>query len=469
MNKRLYNTALLLGMQLLNTATNATDAVFTAFKSDDPHSPESEQDDPDIAAGGFSETGVHEQDVQQVRGGGFTEPNYIFTSLASGSGDLSSWLGAGSGSQIETTKAADRICRAEAQRAQLPNADEYIAWLSDENDDAYCRAHGLKGTVAEQCGQDVLPDNAGPWVRLDGKSFGGKLTDLLAPSRPIRSVQFAPFSTTGFVNRFTAAFTGTDASGIGVPGLNCNNWEDSQAEAVLGSLNIATNEWSGTGVGSCDSNSTTLMCLRPGEFSGGTFPTELPIARKVFVTTESGPGDLSQWPDAVGMTGIDAGDEICRAHASRAGLEQSDHYRAWLSDDEITIINAIDRFEYDGILLSTDGYTVTRSLQSLVTSGVPNIRVNLNEFGVAFPNQQTGVWTGTVSDGTARSGSTCDGWTDDQARGIRGIVGSIRSTWTASILEGPCDVSAHLYCFADFADEVPLASGFERIEPFNPE
>jgi hypothetical protein len=63
-------------------------------------------------------------------------------------------------------EAADAICQSRAEAGGLNGT--FRAWLSDDDDDAYCRIHGLSGKKAENCGQGSLPDFAGNWVRTDG-------------------------------------------------------------------------------------------------------------------------------------------------------------------------------------------------------------------------------------------------------------------------------------------------------------
>jgi len=44
------------------------------------------------------------------------------------------------------------------------------------------------------------------------------------------------------------------------------------------------------------------------------------VKRRAFVTSASGTGNLNSWPDAGGLFGLAAGDAICRAQATAAGL-----------------------------------------------------------------------------------------------------------------------------------------------------
>lgn len=53
---------------------------------------------------------------------------------------------------------------------------------------------------------------------------------------------------------------------------------------------------------------------------------------RIFMTSTSGTGDLSTWPDAHGFAGLAAADEICRTRAAASSLSGADDYVALLSD-----------------------------------------------------------------------------------------------------------------------------------------
>lgn len=89
----------------------------------------------------------------------------IFVTSTLGSGNLSSWPDAHG---LTGLQAADEICRTAAARGHLDGAADYIAYLSSDTHDAYCRIHGLTGKRANQCGQPWLPVGGGPWYRIDG-------------------------------------------------------------------------------------------------------------------------------------------------------------------------------------------------------------------------------------------------------------------------------------------------------------
>ena len=57
---------------------------------------------------------------------------------------------------------------------ELPAPDQFVAWLSDSSDDAYCRLHGLHGQRAGNCGQASLPKSGGPRSSVDGAAVRGR-------------------------------------------------------------------------------------------------------------------------------------------------------------------------------------------------------------------------------------------------------------------------------------------------------
>jgi hypothetical protein len=93
--------------------------------------------------------------------------NVVFVTSVTGDGNLGSWADAGGNTGLA---AGDAICQARANAAGLTGT--FVAWLSDDNNDAYCRVHNLTGKKASNCGQGSLPESAGPWVRTDGFPFG---------------------------------------------------------------------------------------------------------------------------------------------------------------------------------------------------------------------------------------------------------------------------------------------------------
>lgn len=104
-----------------------------------------------------------------------------FVTSVTGTGNLNSWSAANGKTGLE---AADQICRTLAANAdpplpESPGPETFVAWLSDSNNDAYCRVFGLTGKKSTNCGQMQPPMGAGSWMRVDGQPFAGKIEKVI--------------------------------------------------------------------------------------------------------------------------------------------------------------------------------------------------------------------------------------------------------------------------------------------------
>ncbi|MDH3258803.1 MAG: hypothetical protein OEM19_05000, partial [Deltaproteobacteria bacterium] len=255
-----------------------------------------------------------------------SEPNVVFVTSVTGDGDLGSWADAGGNTGLA---AGDAICQARAVAAGLTGT--FVAWLSDDNDDAYCRVHNLTGKKADNCGQATLPVDAGPWVRTDSFPFGPTIDQILNPNGVVYTpVKFDEFGdpVSGVI---TSYFTATIDDGTlnSFDPITCSNWTSNGSEsATIGRTNQTTSGWTSFGTLQCQSN-THLLCFQTD--AGGDLPSFASSGKKVFVTSITGNGNLGSWADAGGNTGLAAGDAICQARASAAGLANPANFKAWLS------------------------------------------------------------------------------------------------------------------------------------------
>lgn len=380
-----------------------------------------------------------------------TDYHRVFLTAVTGTGDLSTWQDAGGKRGLE---AADAICQTRAARAGLKGT--FRAWLSDARDDAYCRVHGLAGKKDERCGQAQLPTTAGPWARMDGTPYAPRASELA------RGVVYAPadFSEDGTPS-IASAYTATTRDGRLDGGAPCANWTEASADEVAGS--------SASAMGGvrlrCDGRDAlgnrapgALLCIETGP--GIDLPARAP-GRIVFVTSVTGSGALSTWPDAGGRQGLAAGDAICRARAAAAGLPNAARFKAWLSDDTTA---ARDRLRGDGPWVRVDGVEVAATRQDLVGGARLLAPIDVTETGVYL--ETTPVYTGTLATGASARGENCAGWSsaaDDQSARM-GIPTATASTWTSLSVRGypdtfePCGLAdgaggGRLYCFEDQAED----------------
>lgn len=377
-----------------------------------------------------------------------------FVTSVQGNGNLGSWPDSGGHSGLE---AADAICRSRAEAAGLENSPDFVAWLSDSRDDAYCRAHGLSGKKVQNCGLDTLPAWAGPWVRTDGFRFAARIDKILG--------FFGEVYTAASLDEFghlrphddRVYFTNTSAAGtLYYADSTCGDWtsaDDAQYVRV-GTGDRTTFDWTSHHNRGCDDN-LPILCLQAG--AGPDLPDLKISGAVVFQTSATGTGELSSWPRANGSWGLAAADAICISSARDAGLFRPDSFRAWISN---ATISAPDRFTYDGRWVRLDGVPIAESLHDL-TDGSIFAPINVTETGrYMYP---ISVWTATTQYGYKHS-HNCANWTsgDRPDVGVGGVNAEWTGRWTGrSSDSGPyCFVPEALYCFAQASESVFL-DGFE--------
>ncbi len=375
-----------------------------------------------------------------------------FATSVTGTGNLNSWPDADG---LFGLAAADRICRNRAAAGGLSNANAYRAWLSTAATDAYCHVQGRAGKRATGC--SGTPQPAGPWFILSGTSnFTGSLDELTGPERKIvRGVlqdEFGDFYGNTDNHRY---WTGTSPTGEVTP-ATCSSWVVAAADVqgATGEALASSVYWTQRYNTACNGPSR-LLCLEPGLSEPMSVNRWLPGA-VAFVTSASGNGNLSTWPESAGETGIDAGDAICRTLAENAGLPAPESFVAWLSDanddarDRLTLTNVPYR--------RVDGYRVADTKADLLDLSTDN-SMHVDETG-AYPSDRLSAFTGTDPDGTYE-GSSCNNWTATSQPGnvtAGSIVHMNTILWTAGI-GNACVALQRLYCFSNV--ETLFWDGFE--------
>jgi hypothetical protein len=185
---------------------------------------------------------------------------------------------------------------------------------------------------------------------------------------------------------------------------------------------------------------------------------------RMFVTSATGSGNLSTWPQADGLHGISAGNRICQNLAAAAGLAGAATFRAWLSSSATDAACNIKArtghlptcgsiaINNPGPWARTDGAPFARNVAALTAGEVlTTARFDENGNEVAFEEL---VWTGTDASGRWIAGRDCaddvgGAWNDEAAPelGGTGLVGHGPVRWTA-LTGASCNLPfGHLYCF----------------------
>lgn len=351
-------------------------------------------------------------------------PHYAFVTAASGSGNMSAWIDANGQTGLA---AADNVCNARAAAAGLPGT--YVAWLSDANDDAYCRVHGLTGKKGA-----CVPSNpttpAGPWMRTDGTPFGADIDEMLD-----NDVVYTParFDETG--SEVSAWYYWTGTLKDGTAGNTCLDWTDNTVvnNATKGFTTMTFYGWTELATYTCD-RYLRLLCMEAGP--GPALSSGFTTGKRVFMTsTTTNPA----------MGGLAGGDSFCQDSADNAGLGGT--YKAWLSD---SATNAIDRLAGNGPWVRLDGIKVADNKADLIDGNI-FAPINLDENSAYHID--TIVWTGTLMDGTVSMATstianTCSDWTAASGLAMFGYSGRSNNDWTDVNL-ATCGSSHPVYCFED--------------------
>ena len=361
-----------------------------------------------------------------------------FVTSTSGTGNLATWADAGG---MTGLAAADAICQARAAAAGLPGT--FVAWLSDPTNDAYCRVNGFAGTKNFNCGQSSLPVAAGPWARIDGQPFAGRIDLLLAPNFALYyPANIDELGATAAAT--TLVFSATDSSGM-YKASDCTDWTSAAntTTAVVGLANGGA-AWFTDDLApvTCDLPQH-LRCLEVG--SSPPLTKRPPQARRVFATSVTGNGNFASWPDSGGLSGLAGADAVCRARARYAGYANAANFKAWLSS---SATSAPSRITSNGPWYRLDGIPVAFSKSDLI-DGAVNAGISITETHTHASSTFQSAWTGTGPTGTMSS-YLCSNWTIG-TNAIFGGTGKYDSNdlhWTQSGLTS-CNTNEVLYCFED--------------------
>jgi hypothetical protein len=164
----------------------------------------------------------------------------------------------------------------------------------------------------------------------------------------------------------------------------------------------------------------------------------------VFVTSVTGNGQLSSWPEAGGKTGLEAADAVCQALADDAQLPGT--FKAWLSD---ATTGASQRLVHSSVpYVRVDGVQIADSWKDL-TDGILDAPLSVTEDGQEV-DDVVQVLTGTEPNGDSvgTEGSTCNNWATDDSQWHK-VVGNLQQPhlWTHGGYSGLCSDQGHIYCF----------------------
>jgi hypothetical protein len=198
------------------------------------------------------------------------------------------------------------------------------------------------------------------------------------------------------------------------------------------------------------------------------------VRRRAFVTSVSGTGNISTWPDAEGLHGLAGADQICRVRAAAGGLPNAVTYRAWMSTagtDAYCHVRGQSGKKSTGCTgtavaagpwYQVNGTTFwAGSLAELTGAERKIVRpVLYDEFGDLLSGADSRYWTGTRADGTAAI-ATCSSWVTASAsvEGWFGVGPATAIQWT-DFTDQVCNAQYRLLCLEPGASDPPSPVGW---------
>lgn len=378
-------------------------------------------------------------DSNSIDGGGTIEDvlgtsGYVFVSSENGKGILADWTSAGG---LTGLAAADSVCKTMAENVGL--SGEYIAWMTDSMDDAYCRVHGLSGKKADNCGQVTLPANAGPWLRMDDFPFAETI-DPVSGITALTPVLFNEHGTaiSSAISELSASTYWSNSKTNGTETAadqSCGDWTGSSGAAAGGSAFGQNWYWSygwWIPTGCANTSTHSLLCIKKG--SSTALPDYTSTGLLAFVTSDFLSADFG---------GLANADLICQSLANAAGLSTIGTprtFKAWLST---STVDAVDRITSDGPWVNLNGLKIADNKADLIDGSLfSSIRQDEN----GTPELMRNVFTGTNESGAATV-NTCLDWTsvDVGDSATHGVSSLTNAGWTSSSTRS-CNSNLSLYC-----------------------
>lgn len=301
--------------------------------------------------------------------------------------------------------AYDARCNEVATRTGLNNStgDGFVAMLSDANSTFVTRLGSARG-----------------WVRMDGRPFIDRFSDLFAGSM-YYPVRYDELGRDSYQTETYTVWTGTEYDGLAST-ENCNNWtsNSSTLSGRRGNLDHGPALWTG-GSSACDDPFPSgIICLGRTRSAPIVLPA---VSGKRFWTTTTPYTPGSMTPDAKCSQERPTGVTQARALIAHPNVAASS-----------LLVPTANYIRPDGVLVGTGAQIAN---EQLLTAAWVN---------AAGQSSDVGIWVGSLSPTLPGSSeSTCNDWTSTSGAVMLGLNGDLGPFWR--FYEATCDiVSTHLYC-----------------------
>ncbi|HSS00223.1 MAG TPA: hypothetical protein VLM79_24365, partial [Kofleriaceae bacterium] len=302
--------------------------------------------------------------------------------------------------------AGDTLCQTEATARGFPDANRYIAWLSDTSTSARSRLQASRG-----------------WVRLDG-------LPVLDSSSDVNHILYPPrLGSLGQDLSSVTVITGTDATGVSA--ANCLNFSTNASMSAIGNPGSGAGGWTNAGSLSCGTADLHIYCFGTSAVAQVSPPAG--PARIAFVS------DGTFTPTA----GRSAADTLCQTEATASSFPGN--YLALMS---LIAAAASDRFDTTGpTWVRRDGVQLTTRPADLFAGD--GLVAAFDVTGTTkYLDVSDRIWTGSDKPNTPGMfvDGTCNDWSDANSSGAVGAPSTTSNIIYFHSESEPCTTPHRVYC-----------------------
>jgi hypothetical protein len=345
--------------------------------------------------------------------GAFSPYNRAFVTSVTSNGNLGGLAG------------ANTVCQKLADSVGLPNAKEYVAFLSTDKVNAI----------------DQLGTTARGWLRTDNRPFADSQANIQKGIlwNPLVLTEGAKPAKVG-----DEVFTGSNGDGTALPRNNCVNWTDGSTvyTQMAGAIGGGSGYWLNFNQSDCTQVSP-IYCFGTA-YSIPLDPPPPTKGRRIFATTS---GFLPT------SAGVAAADKLCVDEATKFGICSGSSRCPFMAVLAQTSSNAKARFNYQDTstpVVRLDNVVVANTSTNLWLSNL-TAPISLRSDG-SYTAAGDIMFTGATTPSAAGTkAGTCTDWTDPAPLAAAAVVGApmMGTYWFNVAVRGDCSLASPIYCLED--------------------
>ena len=364
-----------------------------------------------------------------------------------GSGKMSTWSEA-SATASTAIDAADSVCQFEANAAGFKG--KFAALLSAHGSyDATCRALGLTGLVANQCGQAVMPSDTAPWLSPLGFPIVNGANNIATDNFETSFARFAD----GTLGTQVSVWTGSEPGAIantstGGTSVDCDGWSDTTSYGITNTFSSDYLLEYARADSTCDA-AQNMICVQVGASFFGPSTLHEVSGKRAFVSKGA----------VAGSAGLGAADLLCQGEAASAGYANASNFYAYLgtaaNDALCHVLGGSGRVTDQcglaalptAVWRRADNYPIASAAALFGAGALLAAPISMSADQSESLDQRP--WTGTSSTGVVATSTTdgnCGDWSLSSGTAEVGTPRCTTGSWQL-FSSAACSSEAPVYCF----------------------